>query len=1656
MNNTASDANTSSGAADPVVSNSDLEFTTVDERPSDYVSALVRYESFKFEKNMNATARDILNESCSDYYSSILNVSSIENAAPSGCNCDGVTDLLRARTFELSENNTDSPVTYEEVPEGYEFDADQSDTCDICHSSLANLSTSTCKTCKTKSHTNCLLNSCNTITELVPSQSKENGESTEGGTARQNNYEYQCKICAAKFSPYKKPRCCICNLRGGVLNLTEKMYYHPFCVYYSYDVLYPYFNNNLVLSNAQMFKRLLNSLSEETKVNYEERKCQICGDHKGVTIKCKYLTCKNHVHARCITEGYEEDKMTNKNGLVIFMMIKHTSNLGGRNMLFRASFCREHTSKKYINYSIYKQLVNQSILTRADGTSYSKYRNIIDDILNRYFVKTANINFKIDTNINIPNIVSTDEHVKKRRKLDEILFNIESKLSEKEEESKKSKEKGQVKEKVEATTELEEDLVQKVLWQKFDIFNPITFNPFTPNYYRREGVGTSVGVGGAANAKGTTKDLVTSMQETHDNAPLLSVLLYNKEVKDNILPLNSILFDNIKSNRELAICYQQKILSSCSGIIEYLNILNRTLTYREDDEMQVFVLFENVVGNYLLVYAINRKVLTSMNSEEFNAQMQYDLKALLTNTTVRESAMKDNTLFNHVNVYGIKDDIKYIHSILSSSGGGGGSMSKSKQYTKKLRLAQKVKLNNFEIELLKRSILEMRNINYLKLIVVNSLTTVPTYRSNGAMCTPPNACMEEKYVNYIDWSKILHNIKSLYENSDSSTPLKYDEYRLLTHFNAELDRERERVTGPVVENHHSYMNNEYKYIEGELDVVNSDLIKIKNKLHEKILEYCSEHCLDHDKQVKDRAQLHKYEFNEYYYYVLYNMKKLFSPKNKLNLPSVDSAEVKSFKNVAQPMPKVAKKHHLGEGVEEESRFCQVCYNEEENNINVLIKCARCLIVVHKYCYNVPIAKILRNTEYLCNRCEYEKKQLSSQYQSNYKKFSILCYICRRGSGPLTRAKDEWYHPFCYLVVMMTSRAKTYVETRERGTAVVREHNKSELYVRNETLEQFSVDTQEGESSASTEIRMDHETKFEEDHYRQEQDKNELKRQGTADYNKLNHESADYNKLNHESGEYNKLNHESGEYNKLNHESGEYSEVQENGNEYASPNQHEAEYGDIHANTDDRSNLHQDDHDYASLNQNTASYSRAHQNKAKTADEMCIVCGIKDGVLVECNLCTTKFHPFCAYFHGFKFELVGGNSCIPSYTSTKIAIVCNDHFTLGDADDAKGSESSDTEALVDHHLHHLHQPQRGHQPNHLQQPQRGHQGHHLQQANHYGVKSKARVDGHQARDEETKHTGKGVESAGGHGVKKRRHKAVVAKEQEQSKEGASEVDEQAVDMEVITTVMSNRYRRYINRDVNDTIYDKDKKKRIIQSVTTTLEDISYETEPKQKPENTCSVCFRDSGELSCTSCNAYVHRSCYPEEISSSFRCDQCTYAAQSNKDRETIYCYICLSSDAMLIKLCDNMYYHIICKIVYNCLDCQGPDTDFEEGGDGKESGESGCNICAGDHGLMVYCYKNKCGLKFHPNCATKNKLVLEVYFTTEGMKCIALCHEHSLLHNTVGAGLKSLLRLRVQLLMTKNIFKDLHDQNVVLKAMLRKRNEIYNTMYPLDKIYKS
>ncbi|CXI50761.1 conserved Plasmodium protein, unknown function [Plasmodium berghei] len=109
--------------------------------------------------------------------------------------------------------------------------------------------------------------------------------------------------------------------------------------------------------------------------------------------------------------------------------------------------------------------------------------------------------------------------------------------------------------------------------------------------------------------------------------------------------------------------------------------------------------------------------------------------------------------------------------------------------------------------------------------------------------------------------------------------------------------------------------------------------------------------------------------------------------------------------------------------------CKENILEIENNIksckNIMLKCYRCYMHAHKYCY-ISIKKnednnsisILQNNnisnpnEWLCQRCEFEKKTLGTNYLYLFDS-SIKCYICLERGGAFCQIQDHIFiHIFC--------------------------------------------------------------------------------------------------------------------------------------------------------------------------------------------------------------------------------------------------------------------------------------------------------------------------------------------------------------------------------------------------------------------------------------------------------------------------------------------------------------------------------------------------------------------------------------------------------------------------------------------------------------------
>ncbi|SCM04065.1 conserved Plasmodium protein, unknown function [Plasmodium chabaudi chabaudi] len=109
--------------------------------------------------------------------------------------------------------------------------------------------------------------------------------------------------------------------------------------------------------------------------------------------------------------------------------------------------------------------------------------------------------------------------------------------------------------------------------------------------------------------------------------------------------------------------------------------------------------------------------------------------------------------------------------------------------------------------------------------------------------------------------------------------------------------------------------------------------------------------------------------------------------------------------------------------------CKENIIEIENNIksckNIMLKCYRCYMHAHKYCYisikknedNNSIAILQNNNisnpnEWLCQRCEFEKKTLGTNYLYLFDS-NIKCYICLERGGAFCQLQDHIFiHIFC--------------------------------------------------------------------------------------------------------------------------------------------------------------------------------------------------------------------------------------------------------------------------------------------------------------------------------------------------------------------------------------------------------------------------------------------------------------------------------------------------------------------------------------------------------------------------------------------------------------------------------------------------------------------
>ncbi|KEP67202.1 UNVERIFIED_CONTAM: PHD-finger domain-containing protein [Hammondia hammondi] len=96
--------------------------------------------------------------------------------------------------------------------------------------------------------------------------------------------------------------------------------------------------------------------------------------------------------------------------------------------------------------------------------------------------------------------------------------------------------------------------------------------------------------------------------------------------------------------------------------------------------------------------------------------------------------------------------------------------------------------------------------------------------------------------------------------------------------------------------------------------------------------------------------------------------------------------------------------------------CCVCWWSERSNLNPILSCVRCLVHVHKNCYGVgKMGEAVESDDWICRRCELEKKGLGTQWLVSFEPMKVRCQVCGTGGGALKQTADgAWVHLFCVL------------------------------------------------------------------------------------------------------------------------------------------------------------------------------------------------------------------------------------------------------------------------------------------------------------------------------------------------------------------------------------------------------------------------------------------------------------------------------------------------------------------------------------------------------------------------------------------------------------------------------------------------------------------
>ena len=156
------------------------------------------------------------------------------------------------------------------------------------------------------------------------------------------------------------------------------------------------------------------------------------------------------------------------------------------------------------------------------------------------------------------------------------------------------------------------------------------------------------------------------------------------------------------------------------------------------------------------------------------------------------------------------------------------------------------------------------------------------------------------------------------------------------------------------------------------------------------------------------------------------------------------------------------------------------------------------------------------------------------------------------------------------------------------------------------------------------------------------------------------------------------------------------------------------------------------------------------------------------------------------------------------------------------------------------------------------------------------------------------------------------------------------------------------------------------------------------------EDKCAVCDDDEAENSnaivfCDGCNLAVHQECYgiPFIPEGQWLCRRCMICPGRK-----VSCVVCPSTDGAMKQTTQNRWCHLVCAIWIP--ECSIQNTIFMEPIEGietipKNRWKLTCYICQQRYGAPIQCSTKNCFVAFHPTCARKAKLCMNMRGTESG-----------------------------------------------------------------------